>query len=880
VVSLSLPFDRPRRIARHVLPAVALMTALVAPPALSGPGPGQTRAEYLARVRAHKARAVELMSQGASQRASAAVRHAAAVREARRRGLPAPGARQRSAPTNEDGARPSYEVAVTARRFATHATVTAPPNVPANRRDGDAAGTTQSEEAIAAWRDYVLVAWNDGKGPQFQGYAFSTDGGRTFTDGGAPPAPAGWVWWSDPTLTVDERTGTFYFGALVDPSDATNGVAVVAATVTGGRLAWGNPVLVRSAGYARAVFDKPCLVADSTSGNLYLTYTTFGPGAGDQIEFQRSTNGGETWSAPVALSSPRDHGRVQGARAAVGPAGELYAAWMAIGTGPEDYLRVRRSDDRGVTWGRETTAAAYYSNFGTGAPGFNRERGTDLPSIAVDRTNGANRGRVHLAWTETINRYDDALNTLGTVVESEHNDRPALADRFAPGQRLRGTLAPAGDVDYYSFAAVQGTNLLFECDSIPATLYTLRVFCGQDTLTRLAFAGDLDAPAGGGGYIVWTVPSTGTYYLRIASAEGGSPGGYRISTGTAGAGVERSRDARDVFATHSDDGAGWAAPVRVCDAPARYGEFLPEIAVAPDGMPYVTWFDWRDDGCGGRSYQYLSRSGDGGITWAAGQRFSDEPTDWTSLSLNSNLAPDMGDYSGLCAGARFLHAAWADGRRGDPDVHTARIDTRFDFTACQGDLAVAPGTSVNPSWTVRNRNPLFANTYGWTLAGPRNWPLVAAGAAVADPDGTVAIRPAFTVPDSAAPGVQRMCLTVTDARGAASRSCCFDVRVEPAPRDVPVLASAFDLRATTPDPATRQTRIDFSLPNSGPVRVRIHGIRGEVVRTLADGVRPAGPSSVLWDGRDERGDRAGAGAYICRLEGSGNVRVQRLIWLK
>jgi len=83
-----------------------------------------------------------------------------------------------------------------------------------------------------------------------------------------------------------------------------------------------------------------------------------------------------------------------------------------------------------------------------------------------------------------------------------------------------------------------------------------------------------------------------------------------------------------------------------------------------------------------------------------------------------------------------------------------------------------------------------------------------------------------------------------------------------------------------PNPASNRTRIDFSLPYAGPVRLCVYGLRGELVRTLADGVRPAGPNSVTWDGRDERGGRADAGAYFCRLEGFGNVRVQRLIWLR
>ena len=858
------------------------MTVFLPSISVSEPGPGQTSAEYASRVRESKARAVELMSQGAKRRMQEASRWTAAARAAKRRGLAPPprGVRQRPAPVNEDGARPSYELDVTARRFATHAAATVPTNVRANNTAGDATNTTQSEGSIAAWGNYVMVAWVDGIGPQYLGYAYSTDGGQTFTDGGTPPVPSGWIWSSDPVLAVNEKTGKFYLCGLVDPTASTNGIGVVSASFSGTTLTWGTPVLPRSVNSSNAALDKPWLVADSTSGNLYLTYTTFDGPSGDHIDYQKSTTGGTTWTPAVQISGVADNGRVQGSRPVVGPAGELYATWIAIGTGPEDHIRLRKSINQGVNWGAEVTPAAIYTNFGTGAPGFNRERGVDLPSIAVDRTTGPDRGRVHLGWTESVNKYDDALNTLGTRVESENNNLAYLADPFTPGQRLRGALSSTSDTDYYSFSATQGTNYLFECDSIPSTLYTLRVFCGQDTVTRLAFSGDLDAPAGGRGYIIWTAPATGTYFLRMSYVFGGSPGGYRISTGIASVGAERSRDARDVFASHSEDGTSWSVPVMVNDAAARYGEYLPEIQVAADGMPCVTWFDWRDDGCGGRSYQYITRSSDGGAAWAASQRFSDVQNNWTNISLNSNLAPDMGDYSHLCADARHLRPAWTDGRGGSPDVFTARVDTWFDLTACQGDLAVAPGSSMRPSWTVTNLNSLFGNTYGWTLTSQRNWPLVSVGAVATSAGGTGDIDPTIAIPDTAAPGVNRMCLTVADAKGTRSRSCCFHATVQSTPVSVPILASAFDLKAGVPNPATNGTRIDFSLPDGGLVRLRIYGLRGNLVRTLADGVRPAGPNSVMWDGRDERGGRAGAGAYFCRLEGFGNVRVQRLIWLR
>src|SRR5207247_2315971 len=151
------------------------------------------------------------------------------------------------------------------------------------------------------------------------------------------------------------------------------------------------------------------------------------------------------------------------------------------------------------------------------------------------------------------------------------------------------------DVDVFSFSATQGTSYIFWCDSVPNPLYQMRVFC-SDQVTRLAFSGDLSAPAGGAAFIVWTAPVNGTYYLRMSflAASGSAIGGYRIETGVdAPSPGDRARDQRDAFVAWSDDAASWT-PSRINDEPPGFDDWLPEVAVASDGFPYGMWFDWRD----------------------------------------------------------------------------------------------------------------------------------------------------------------------------------------------------------------------------------------------------------------------------------------------
>ena len=73
------------------------------------------------------------------------------------------------------------------------------------------------------------------------------------------------------------------------------------------------------------------------------------------------------------------------------------------------------------------------------------------------------------------------------------------------------------------------------------------------------------------------------------------------------------------------------------------------------------------------------------------------------------------------------------------------------------------------------------------------------------------------------------------------------------------------LQAPVPNPFSGKTVLCYSLAKSGPVSLAIYGITGQRVRTLVQGVRPAGTSEVAWDGRDDFGKVVGAGVYFARF---------------
>ena len=71
--------------------------------------------------------------------------------------------------------------------------------------------------------------------------------------------------------------------------------------------------------------------------------------------------------------------------------------------------------------------------------------------------------------------------------------------------------------------------------------------------------------------------------------------------------------------------------------------------------------------------------------------------------------------------------------------------------------------------------------------------------------------------------------------------------------------------ASVPNPFHLQTRIRYNLVRSGEAALRIYDIAGRLVRSFDLSDRPAGASSVDWNGTDEQGRTVASGSYLVRL---------------
>jgi hypothetical protein len=86
------------------------------------------------------------------------------------------------------------------------------------------------------------------------------------------------------------------------------------------------------------------------------------------------------------------------------------------------------------------------------------------------------------------------------------------------------------------------------------------------------------------------------------------------------------------------------------------------------------------------------------------------------------------------------------------------------------------------------------------------------------------------------------------------------------PPPYPEGGAAVRLLGVGPNPSRGEVTVAFELPRPTTVRLRLHDVRGRVVRDIAPRDYTAGPHTIVLDGRDDHGARLGDGVYFALLE--------------
>jgi hypothetical protein len=139
----------------------------------------------------------------------------------------------------------------------------------------------------------------------------------------------------------------------------------------------------------------------------------------------------------------------------------------------------------------------------------------------------------------------------------------------------------------------------------------------------------------------------------------------------------------DIFTSYSDDkGATWSLSKSAADAlPFAVDRFNQWLSIDPtNGVVNVSFYDTRNDTTGARYMTdiYLSRSSDGGASFAPNVRASDVSSnehdcDGVFPCSAINYGNQQGDYSGVVAYGGIAHPVWTDSRRNRDTINGCRF---------------------------------------------------------------------------------------------------------------------------------------------------------------------------------------------------------------
>jgi flagellar hook assembly protein FlgD len=95
-----------------------------------------------------------------------------------------------------------------------------------------------------------------------------------------------------------------------------------------------------------------------------------------------------------------------------------------------------------------------------------------------------------------------------------------------------------------------------------------------------------------------------------------------------------------------------------------------------------------------------------------------------------------------------------------------------------------------------------------------------------------------------------------------------------------LVPTKFELAQNYPNPFTSETAITYKLNKQSDVLVTIYDILGREVKNYEIGWQSAGVHGILWDGRNDLGERVSTGIYFYKLQMGKESLVNKMVFMK
>jgi hypothetical protein len=325
-----------------------------------------------------------------------------------------------------------------------------------------------------------------------------------------------WLANSDPTVAID-RAGYVYIGDLyLDAFDNGNGLYVNIISPGSNVVTVGNtrPIKTNPSGSTIQFEDKPWITVDAsntlTAGNVYASWSHFTDiNAGtDFIALSRSTNHGRNWSALQRISLPSQDGAVQGSAVAVGPNGSVYVVYEVFYTGNLRQHFLAKSSNGGNTFSVPVAITPVFKDLTFDST----YRKNSFVALGVNPATGY----IYATYCDQPGTNAQLEFIKSTAPGATSFTAPAVINNDASGQRLMPAIAvdTAGTIHVSWFdtrnspttAAVYDIYATFSVDNGATFAPNARVTAFSVDAGSASFIGDYAgiAAAGGNAHPVWT----------------------------------------------------------------------------------------------------------------------------------------------------------------------------------------------------------------------------------------------------------------------------------------------------------------------------------------------------------------------------------------